>query len=264
MKKYFKIYLQLVNFSIKQMIEYRANLLIRSSFVPIWGLAMFGVVWVMFNHTNTLGGWNFQEMVVLYLIAQIYFGVVYYSFFEGGFRHLMISGVRLGEFDFHLTKPVNTMFLAMFSRPEISSVITVLITIPILIWYLFYTQIQITFINALLALVATIFSFLIVLFICAAYTTLSFWTGQARQLVELVNKGAEFAQYPLDVFSAPVQMIFFSVLPTFFFGYIITAFLLGKGSAELMIISIVMTIVTYFVNNFAWKIGLKQYSSASS
>lgn len=264
MKKYLKIYLQLVNFSIKQIIEYRANLLIRSSFVPIWGVVMFGVVWVMFNHTNSLGGWNFQEMVVLYLIAQIYFGIVYYSFFEGGFRYMMVKGVRLGEFDSHLTKPVNTMFLAMFSRPEISSVITVLISIPILIWYLFYIQIPITLANIILALVATVFSFLIILFICAAYTTLAFWTGQARQLVELVNKGAEFAQYPLDVFSAPIQMIFFSVLPTFFFGYIISAFLLGKGSLQLMIISIVMTIVSYFINNFAWRVGLKQYSSASS
>lgn len=264
MKKYLRLYGHILAFAVKHFFEYRLNSITRSFFFPAWQLGMYGMIKLAYHQTPMLGTWNEQEGILLYLICQLFFAFVYFTFFEGGARYFMDKCVRYGEFDFLLTKPVHPQFLAMFSRPELSPLLSFVTLSAILVHYLAVTPLGITAANVGAFFVVLIASYSIVFFTMGAYATLSFYTSQARQVVEIMDKAFEYVYYPFDLMGQPVRLVLLTILPVFYFGNVATIFLLGKANTFLLAMTVAMAVASFFLNRWAWQRGLKQYSSASS
>lgn len=264
MKRYARVYLQLLSFSIKQFFTYRANALVRSFFFPAWQVALFGVIHVMYLQSPVVAGWTRDEALLLYLICQLFMCVTYFSFFEGGARYFMDKSVRYGEFDFVLTKPLNPQFLAMFSRPDVSPLLGFISLGLLTIRHLSTSSLHIEVSQLPLFLISLMLSYSIVYFCTSTYATWAFYTVQARQIIEIIDKATEYSYYPLDAFAQPVRVFMLTALPVFFFGNVSTAFLLGKGNPWLVGLMGTMTVVSVLANHIAWLRGLKHYSSASS
>jgi ABC-2 type transport system permease protein len=258
------VYSHFLKFSLKYMLEYRFNALVRSLFVPTWQLSTFIIIHVIFLQTPTLGGWNRNEAVMLFLVFQLLYLFIYFAFLEGGVRHMMWFSVRHGEYDAVLTKPVPTQLLSMFARPSINSFLGLSVTIVLFVYHLSQTSLGINLASALAFGIMYVLSFLICYFLLSAYATLSFYFTKSQQIIEIIDKTADYSQYPMSIFPTSFQLIAFTLIPIAYMGYVPTLFLLNRGSWQVVLITVAVLIVSFFINKTAWRVGLKHYSSASS
>jgi ABC-2 type transport system permease protein len=259
-----KVYSHFLKFTLQYVLEYRLNTLVRSLFIPTYQLVLFIIIHVIFLQTPTLGGWTRTETVTLFLVFQLIYLTLYFAFLEGGVRYMMWFSVSNGEYDAVLTKPLPTQWLSMFARPSINSLLGLLITIIIFWYHLSTSSLGITPQSAILFAIFLFLSSLICYFLLSAYATLSFYFTKSQQIIEFIDKSADYGQYPMTIFPTSIQVLAFTFVPIAFMGYVPTAFLLGQGSLQLAFVTLAALTGSYFVNKVAWREGLKHYSSASS
>src|SRR5713101_5496799 len=108
--RYFRLLKTFYKNALLAEMEYRANFVVNvlmSLFWLFW--AVFGLQ-VYFSHAQTLGGWTYDEALVvvgLFYLANGYMQAVLQPNIS-----LIADHIRLGTMDFILTKPVNSQFLA--------------------------------------------------------------------------------------------------------------------------------------------------------
>lgn len=253
----------MANFTLKSSLEYRWNFLVQAFYGPAYIGVMYLLVETAFAKAPILAGWTRAEGILLFSVFQLLYAICYIIFMKG-VRHLMWHGVRHGELDLLMTKPVNLQFFATFNKPNFDLLILASILASLFIYQLSGFVPLISLINAasfvLLFLVGIAIAYLAV----SLYATASFYITKAEQVIELYDKTTDFAQYPIPLFPSSIQMLFFTLVPTAFFSYIPTAVLLGKISPIWIGVSLLFCIGLFFINQYAWKVGLQHYSSASS
>ena len=110
--------------------------------------------------------------------------------------------------------------------------------------------------------------FLLGLILCylsvTTYATLGFYLTRAQQIMEVYDKTTDYGLYPTPLFPPTFQFLVFVLIPVAFFGYVPTLFLLGRGSPVYVPAALALAFVFFVINQWAWKVSLKHYSSASS
>ena len=131
-------YLKLVTIfyknSILKELEYRVNFLsnaFMSVFWLVWGIV--GVS-IFFLHRDKMGDWTFPEVLMV---------VGLFTFFNGVMESLLrpnvgavIEQIRDGTFDFVLTKPVNSQFIASLRNIVVWRLVDVVIGIAVIVYAL--------------------------------------------------------------------------------------------------------------------------------
>lgn len=261
MKKYFNIYWLIFSTSTKRLLEYRINALVHAMYAITYMILLNLIIQIIFQHTHTLGGWTKDEVMMLYVVVATLFNTMMFLCLEG-FRKFMNYGVRNGEIDQLLTKPIHPLFGVSLFMPDITIILP---TFGMIGYGIFiFLKVDITLLNFIIFLINFILSLYISYLIFSLYASVAFFVDKAGQVMELITKSSDYSQYPMSIFPRPFQLISFSVLPIAFFGYVSTTFLLGKGSWQLMAYTFIFCIFLYYCVKKAWQIGLKKYSSASS
>ncbi|MFZ1721354.1 MAG: ABC-2 family transporter protein [Microgenomates group bacterium] len=261
--RYTSLAWQFILFRTKSLLEYRINFVIQLFHGPAYVGMMFGILSLAFDRAGELQGWTKMDGILLFLTFQFLYllGIV---IFLKGVRHFLWEGLRRGELDMMLTKPINTQFIVTLSKPEIEQVplLTAIFVLFVrhmwLMWDLFtFQSIALFSISFLLGLVLMYLS-------STTFMTLGFKMTRATQIIELFDKSSDFAQYPTSLFPASIQWFAFAIIPVAFFGYVPVSFLLGKELWWYLPAEILLVLILTFINQKAWKEGLKHYSSASS
>lgn len=172
--------------------------------------------------------------------------------------------VRTGEFDFDLLKPVSSQFLMAFRSPWVDAVIFFMLVSALFIRQIVILKDVITPLSMLLFFVSTALCVIIWYFVMTGYATVSFYVTRAQQVVYFLEKTSDYALYPTSIFPSAVQMIFFSIIPVAFMGYIPTMILLNRGELWMWVGMVAVLIASGIVNRLLWDTALKHYSSASS
>lgn len=262
-KKYLTIYKIIFYSTLSSLLAYRTNFAIQSLYGPAYVLVMYWLIAIAFSRTETLGGWNVNEGILLFIYFQWLFVICIILFMKGA-RIFLWTGLRNGELDLILTKPVKPQFLVLFSKPEIEQLALGLTLTILLIWKSMPFIIQISIFQLLGFVIMTVLGIAMVYFSIALYTVAGFYLTRAGQIIEVYNKIFDFAQYPLNIFPFSFQLVAVSILPLAFASYFPTLFLLGKGEFNYIILAIIITIIFALLSKFAWQFSMKKYSSASS
>jgi ABC-2 type transport system permease protein len=262
-KKYLTIYSQLLAFNLKFLAQYRANSIVRFFYGPAYVFVMYLILEVVYGRTKTLGGWTHEQSLMLFYVFQ-FMSCLFMFFFMGGIRDFMWNGIREGRLDMILTKPINAQFLISFNKPGLD-MIFMLIGITILcIRQIALMATQIPLISFLFFAISLVFGLVICYFTLSTYATFAIVMTRSKEIIEVFDKFTDFSVYPNSIFPASVQVISFTLIPIAFFSYIPVSFLFGKGQIWHIPVMILVLIFSIIINQFAWKEGLKQYSSASS
>lgn len=263
MKRYLSIYWQIFVATLKAQLEYRTNFVVQLLYAPAYVGVLYLLLTLAFNKTPVLAGWHRDEAILLFVT----FHVVYCfsaTLFIKGIREMLWSGIRLGQFDVILTKPLSAQFLATFGKPEIQQLFLLTILVGVGARQLTTLAAMITPVNALAAITALILGIGIIYFVLSTYATLGFYVTKAQQLIEFFDKAADQAQYPVTLFPGSVQFFFFTIVPIAYAGYVPVSLLLGKISPVILLVSLLTLGILIVLNHWAWQRGLRQYSSASS
>ncbi len=263
MKRYLKIYASLISFLIKTDVSYRFNFIIRLFYGPAYMGVLFIIIWLAFQNTDQIAGWNKDQAYLIYAVFNLLYLVGYSLFFQGVRRQLW-SGINTGELDLILTKPLHPQFSFAFFNPNYEQFITVIASLWLMIHQILKLSVIISPLSLLLFLATFIMGIIIHYNIVIVYATSGFYASKAYQVLEFIDKATDYGSQPTNIFPTSIQSFAFTVIPIAYLGYVPVMFLLQKGSLQLLLLTICITIVSGILNKIAWREGLKRYSSASS
>lgn len=260
MKKYIRVFKQSIKNSIAYLFAYRSDFTLKIFLGFGWSITWIALIDVFFAHTASFNGWSRNE--VLLIVSSFEF-VGFVNIFANNLNALE-SDIRLGNFDFVVTKPIDSQFFATFSRPDLTSFIfSISYQIP-LFFILIKNHIGIIPSRIPLYIFLVLCANGIWLGIVTLCRVVNFWKQRLDNLQGTAWAILEFGRYPITIFPKGLQFVFYTFFPAAFIGFVPAAYLLGRSSWSIAIPASIVAIVFLVISRIIWKRAVKKYSSASS
>lgn len=262
-KKYLKIYLMLLRFSLIDIFTYRVNFLM--GLVIDFGYQMTLIVFfqVIYGNISEINGWTYYQILVLMGFSLISIQILLATTYVFNIFRLPHK-IKTGEFDFVLLKPINSMFTSTLAHiyftgfiGTISGIFMVFIGLRNLSYQIILTDIVGTGIIFICGLIIGYSIF-------TTITSLSFRYINTDIMPQISMNIMGFRNNPHTIYSGVTKRILLYILPVVFLASIPADTLINGLGKENLSLAIVMAVISLTVTGFTWKQMLKFYSSASS
>lgn len=260
--RYLRLYLHFLRFSFSKAFEFRVDFYFRIIMDCCFYLVQFLFFNIIYLHTPLLAGWNMDQMQI-FIASYIFIDALHMTVFANNCWWLPIY-INRGDLDYYLTKPVSSLFFLSFREFAANSFINLLIATALLATILFqYPEplgaIKIS-VFIMLLFIGTILYFLVHLIFLLAV----FWTQSPRGFGDVYFSIAHTMERPDKLFKGFFRILFVYILPFSVMASYPARFLLEDNSLHIILTIISITLVFFVIVTRIWKIGLKNYSSASS
>jgi ABC-2 type transport system permease protein len=262
------LYWRLIRMQLRAQAQYKLNLMIDiGTNLLMTGMEFLAVV-IVFGPFPTLLGWRVGEVVLLYGMASVSFGL---AELIGAGIDAFPEMIRRGEFDRVLLRPVGVLLQVVGSDfrlrrlGRISQGIVALGLALHLLPVFHWTPAKLALLP--LGVVSGAAIFVAVLILGA---TLCFWTVETTELVNILTYGGrEMLSWPMNIYNQAMQRIFLFVIPLAFGSYVPTCYLLDRplpfGLPDAMafaspLIALVFALVAWGI----WNFGVRHYQSTGS
>jgi ABC-2 type transport system permease protein len=242
--------------------EYRANFTTSFVLSLMWPLWVISLLSVFFYHSADLGGWSFNEALLV---------VGLYDIFTGLQETLLAPNIvqvtehiQKGTLDFVLLKPANGQMLATITACNLLRISDVLLgfgLIGIGLYRMghFPTLLQLTTFAVMIpAGIVIVYSIWLML------TTLAFWFVRVENFGEIFYAFYETGRFPVSVYKRWLRLVLTYVVPIAFLTTFPASTLLGKLSPLFVIGSLLIALILFYVSSRFWNYAIRFYSSASS
>jgi len=243
-------------------LEYRANFVMNLLTSVFWvGFSLIGIG-VFFHQRATIGSWNYDEALLVVGLFVLFEGLID-SLFTPNIQR-MVEEIRLGTFDFVLTRPVNSQFLATlryFSPWKLANV-----AMGAAICRTALNRLQVGPSLAQLAAGSALMASAVVI----AYSlwllmlTTAFWFVRIDNITELFWAVYETGRFPVSVYPGWLQGVLSFVIPVAFITTFPAAAVLGKVGAATVFEGLALAAALFTASTLFWRFALRHYSSASS
>lgn len=260
--RYLRLLAIFYRYSILKELEYRVNFLssmFMSLFWLVWGIV--GVS-IFFLHRDKMGDWTFPEVLMV---------VGLFTFFNGVMESLLrpnvgavIEQIRDGTFDFVLTKPVNSQFIASLRNIVVWRLVDIIIGIAVIVYALRQLHVTPTLVQIGFFLVMLASGTAIVYSIWLMMVSLSFWFVKIDNITELFYAFYEAGRYPVTIYRGAVRVLLTFIVPIAFITTFPASALLGRIDQTTTIIGLAFALGSFILSNRFWSFALRYYSSASS
>ena len=261
MKKYFRVWKQLAKLAtesyMSNRIEYGSYFLgkiIRFAF-------LFLMIFAIFGHTQVIAGYSKYQVIAFFLTTYLV-DTLGQSAFRG--VYLFRDDVRKGNFDYIISKPINSLFFVMSRLPDILDMIFLL---PLAIFIIFtFSKLNI-FQDPIYILFYLLFLILSTMIITAFHiisVSLTVWTMESESFIWVLRNATFIGLFPPEVYSGAVQVFFTIFVPVIvMFAFPVKA-LMGMMTFEMASVAFGIATVFFGGSLLLWNASLKSYSSASS
>jgi len=247
---------------LRRILEYRASFFIGACAVLTRHIVGVLTLWVLFSLVREIGGWSAYQVVYLYGFLTLV-QALHHFFFLNTFRLEFI--VQDGMMDRYLVRPLPALFQLMLHYMDDDAVGDM---VPaVLLIGLASARLGLHYTPATIAVFALGVAGGVLIFfgIHLALCSWSFWFVKSRALIQLFSEVRRFSEYPLKIFSAPLQLFLTLVLPLAFAAYYPVAQILNQESLSFMAwLSLPVGILCLGAGLFAWRQGLSRYQSTGS
>lgn len=259
--KYLKVWKQLANCAINSYFSNRINYV---AFF-IGKLIRFGffllLIISIFRFTKSLAGYSKYEVILFFLTFNL-IDVLTQALFRG--IYLFKRDVRTGNFDYIISKPINSLFYCLSRLVDIADIIFLIPIIALIIYTILKLSISITILNIIYYLIFIFLGLLITLSIHIVSASITIWTMESENFIWFYRESMAIGRFPPEIFSSSMQFIFTFIMPII----IIVAFpakaLLGILGWQSALVALIYSISFFILSLLIWKKSLKYYSSASS
>lgn len=226
-----------------------------------WLVFMFSIAEVVFGHTNSLAGWSKQDIQAL-IFAWTISQEMFIAFFYYGITQLSTL-VHKGDFDVYLVRPFSALWQIAVSRFRLPACINIGINCVLFSLFLLTTGYDIT-LSQLLAFTALLPAAVIARFaIMLAMQSLSFWFINVDNVKVVYDSLMEIARFPTLVFRS-FELLLFTAIPLAYLGNTQTQILMGAPLWHTSVITYAGACGALLVALLIYRVGIRNYSSASS
>ena len=243
-------------------LQYRANFFIQllQSLVAIaTGLIVLALI---FDKTDDLAGWTRPQLLVVMGVFTIIGGVIGFAI-EPNMARLM-TDVRMGTFDYTLTKPVDVQLLVSVREFRIWKLTDVLVGGCVLLWGISQLTSSVGW-SAAAGFAGTIvlgggmvYCFWLIL------TTGAFWFVRMEMLQELFTGLYRAGQYPATIYPGWLRFSLTFLVPLAFAITVPSEALTGRLTVLRVVVTVGFAVGLFVVTRIIWRTGLKHYSGASA
>jgi ABC-2 type transport system permease protein len=259
------MYLYMVGGSIRAQLQYRYAFIMN---ILGWAMTYAGTavtMWVLLYSFEALGGWIFWELIFLFALAVLSWGVCMIFFFH--FRSLDQYIVN-GTFDRFLVRPIHPFFHFMAMKFDVGAFGQFLFSVAAM--GLAYSNLHLHWTwQWLVFLGAVIGGALIQGGLLVAISSVAFWTTRSEQLYWVIMWPLKsLMNYPLSIYPRLFQLLVVFILPFAFVNYLPALILLGKASGVFApfwgALSPLVGIIFFWLCLRFWMLGLDRYKSTGS
>jgi len=253
MLKHLKMHYEYMKLAIHSALEYRTNFIIQTS-----SMFLNDVVWILFwtiifSRFKNINGWNIQDMMLLYSIVTIAYGIGGVFF---GNRNAIAKIIVEGRLDYYLTLPKNILYHLISSKCSWYALGDFILGVVLAIMFLSLKQVPL-FILLVLLSSAIIIAFGIIV------GSLTFYIENSEETsIALWNSLIALSSYPLSVYQGITKIIILLVIPAGFVSGIPVE-LLRSFNWTWLIYMIGFTILITLVAITVFYKGLKKYESGN-
>jgi ABC-2 type transport system permease protein len=243
-------------------LQYRANLavqLFESGIALATGLAVLGLV---FGQTTNLGGWTQSELLAV-MGVHILMGGVIRTAIQPNMERLM-TDVRQGTLDYLLTKPEDAQVMVSVREFRIWQAVDIVVGFIVLA--IAVAQLRdgvglgagLVFAGTLVLGAAMIYCFWLML------TTAAFWIVRMDELHELFDGIYQSGRWPVTIYPGWLRISLTFLVPIAFAVTVPAQALTSRLTIDTLALAAAFAVGLFVVTRWFWRIGLRNYSGASS
>jgi ABC-2 type transport system permease protein len=218
---------------------------------------------VVFAHTPDLHGWTREALLVLIGVHFFISGVV--GVVMRPSMEALMEGIRLGTFDFLLTKPADAQLLASVQRVAPQAVTDVVLGIGVVVVGVTRTGLSVgpselaQFVITILAGMGIVYGFLMLL------STLAFWLVRLDNvLVIFQSLFGSAGRWPVTIFPGWMRFVLTFVVPIAFAVTVPAQALSGQLSSVNVLLTLGVAALFVISCRILWLIALRHYTGASA
>lgn len=243
--------------------EYRFNTL--STSLGTYGYTLMTILFIdiIFNQTNSIAGWNQNQILLLFGIGQAIF-YIYNSFFVTTAWGELSQKISTGNLDPFLLKPLRPIFSITTDHFTFFEMIPSFI-LPYLLIRHSWIALNLTFnSNLIIFLVSISISLIIIWCINLSISAASFWWTDTTELLGLYHRLDELQNFPASIYPSSIKYLFLIIIPVGIIAYAPTTFLLHGFLLDLFLYQLAALTIFVTLTKTLWTRGLQNYTSASS
>ena len=259
-----KLFFKYAKMWLKSQMVYKTSfilLCIGQFFVPFF---VFIGLFLLFERFETLAGWQFSEVALLYGVTHMAFSIAE-ALVRGfdSFSRLVVTG----DFDRLLVRPVPTALQVLGSKFEFTRIGRLLQGLIIFTWAIFNIQLEWTLLKAICVTLMIFGGVFIFAGLFIIFATVAFWTIQGLEIANIFTDGGrEMSQYPLSIFTKPIQRFFTYIVPFASVNILPLNYLLDKPGFDSVFYAFVPLMGFLFIVPalLFWNFGVGRYKSTGS
>ncbi len=256
-----KLYLSFLKASLKEMLVYRIDCIVGMVSQIVTQIVEIIFIWIVFQNTESLAGWDFRQVLLLYGITLISIGISDFCFdalYDIGPKY-----IREGDFDKIMLRPVHPLISIIGASKEFTSLGYFGLGLIITIMMLMKLAIPVTAILILKIIFFSIVGATIIGAINTIFSISSFWTYRSNEVIWSFYKIYTFAQYPIDIYNKFIKILITAILPFAFVAYYPTMNYLGLNK-YMIFLSPVIAIILWIIAVKVWNWALNKYRSTGN
>jgi ABC-2 type transport system permease protein len=262
MLRYLRLFGVFLKTNLLAELEYRSNFLAQGLMGLFWTGITFASVALFYSHTQALGGWRFEQALVIVGLFVVIEGLLT-MLFEPNLKRV-VEMVRDGTMDFVLLKPVSSQFMATLRHAKFSGLVDIFAGTGVIV----YALARQGYVPGASALAQFVLMFgvglLIVYSLWLMMAASSFLFVKIDQMQELFRAFWDTARFPISAFPGALRIALTFVLPIAFMTTIPAQALLGTLAMHDLLLSIAMGSALFVISTLMWRRTVRNYSSASS
>ena len=204
-----------------------------------------------------LAGYNLDQLIVFFLVFNV-FDLLGQIFYRGiyWYRKKIITG----NFDFTLLKPLNPLFQVLCNHTD-------WLDIPALIMTVIFLIIKLPTVRPVELLAFVLMGIVAMVLITAIHilvAAIGIMTTEVDHAIWIFRNLSQTARFPVDIYIEGVRFFLNFIVPIGLIFTVPAKALFGVLSWQWAMVTIMFTIVFYWLIIKFWHYALRQYSSASS
>lgn len=262
MKRYIKIYRQLLRLNFAALLAYRVNFINSVLSSVGWGAFSLYSVVVLTTQITSAYGWSRNEILLFNGIYGVIMGA-YHMFISVNMGRLSRI-IHFGDLDGILVKPIDSQFSVSLWLVDFTLILRIFIATAFTLWILSLLQISFSLSQIALFVVFAISAWIVLYSLWFLVLTNIIWHTNLSNLVRLLYASESMGRFPKEMSRQLGGFLFFVVLPITLIINTPTRALLNKVVIDDAALLLLFAVVLGFVARKYWLYALRHYASASS
>ena len=257
-----KLALTYLRIGVLNEMQYRINFFIQllQSFISV-ATGLIGLS-LVFGQVNTLAGWSRPELLAVMGVHLLMGGVIR-SIIQPNMERLM-DDVRNGTLDFALTKPADAQTLVSVREFRFWQLVDVIVGMVVIGIAFIQLKGTLGILQLLGFLAALIMGGIMLYCVWLMVTSISFWVIRVQEISNLFEGLYAAGRWPVGIYPDWLRTGLTFLVPVAFAVTVPAEALTNRLSGTSLLFALGMTLLFVILSRGLWRLGLSNYSGASS